>query len=82
MKKRVFSVLLIVAMMASTLAACGGKADETKAAGETKAAEETKADVYKRQEGDSLYQAQVNKVDRILEKLYLKEGMTLLDRCV
>lgn len=28
---------------------------------------------------DTLYQAQVNKVDHILEKLYLKEGMTLLD---
>lgn len=28
---------------------------------------------------DSLYQAQKNKVDYILEKLYLKEGMTLLD---
>lgn len=28
---------------------------------------------------DTLYQAQVNKVDYILEKLYLKEGMTLLD---
>ena len=28
---------------------------------------------------DSLYQAQVNKVDYILKKLYLKEGMTLLD---
>ena len=28
---------------------------------------------------DSLYEAQKNKVDRILEKLYLKEGMTLLD---
>lgn len=34
---------------------------------------------YFKHEGDSLYQAQVNKVDRILEKLYLKEGMTLLD---
>lgn len=30
-------------------------------------------------EDDSLYQAQVNKVDYILEKLFLKEGMTLLD---
>ena len=30
-------------------------------------------------EDDSLYQAQVNKVDYILKKLYLKEGMTLLD---
>lgn len=28
---------------------------------------------------DTLYHAQVNKVDRILDKLYLKEGMTLLD---
>lgn len=28
---------------------------------------------------DTLYQAQVNKVDYILKKLYLKEGMTLLD---
>lgn len=30
-------------------------------------------------ESDSLYQAQVNKVDYILKKLCLKEGMTLLD---
>ena len=30
-------------------------------------------------ENDTLYQAQVNKVDYILKKLYLKEGMTLLD---
>lgn len=30
-------------------------------------------------EDDSLYQAQVNKVDYILKKLYLKEGMKLLD---
>ena len=30
-------------------------------------------------EDDSLYQAQVNKVDYILKKLYLKEGMSLLD---
>lgn len=30
-------------------------------------------------EDDTLYQAQVNKVDYILKKLYLKEGMTLLD---
>ena len=30
-------------------------------------------------EDDTLYQAQVNKVDHILAKLYLKEGMTLLD---
>lgn len=28
---------------------------------------------------DTLYQAQVNKVHHILDKLYLKEGMTLLD---
>ena len=28
---------------------------------------------------DTLYQAQVQKVERILEKLYLKEGMTLCD---
>ena len=28
---------------------------------------------------DSLYQAQVNKTDYILEKLALKEGMSLLD---
>lgn len=28
---------------------------------------------------DSLYEAQKNKTERILEKLYLKEGMTLLD---
>lgn len=34
---------------------------------------------YFKTEGDSLYQAQVNKADYILEKLYLKEGMTLLD---
>lgn len=34
---------------------------------------------YFRHEDDSLYQAQVNKVDYILEKLYLKEGMSLLD---
>lgn len=34
---------------------------------------------YFKSEDDSLYQAQVNKVDYILEKLYLKEGMTLLD---
>lgn len=34
---------------------------------------------YFRKEEDSLYQAQVNKVDYILEKLYLKEGMSLLD---
>lgn len=30
-------------------------------------------------EDDTLCQAQVNKVDHILEKLYLKEGMSLLD---
>ena len=30
-------------------------------------------------EDDSLYQAQVNKVDYILKKLYLKKGMSLLD---
>lgn len=30
-------------------------------------------------EDDTLYQAQINKVNYILEKLYLKEGMTLLD---
>ena len=30
-------------------------------------------------EDDTLYQAQVQKVERILEKLYLKEGMTLCD---
>lgn len=30
-------------------------------------------------EDDTLYQAQVNKVDYILKKLYLKEGMSLLD---
>lgn len=34
---------------------------------------------YFRHEGDTLYQAQVNKVDYILEKLYLQEGMSLLD---
>lgn len=34
---------------------------------------------YFRHEDDTLYQAQVNKVDYILEKLYLKEGMNLLD---
>lgn len=34
---------------------------------------------YFRSENDTLYQAQVNKVDYILQKLYLKEGMTLLD---
>lgn len=30
-------------------------------------------------ENDTLYQAQVNKTDYILKKLYLKEGMSLLD---
>lgn len=34
---------------------------------------------YFKTENDSLYTAQCNKVDRILEKLYLKEGMTLCD---
>lgn len=34
---------------------------------------------YFMHDDETLYQAQVNKVDRILEKLYLKEGMTLLD---
>lgn len=34
---------------------------------------------YFMNENDTLYQAQVNKVDYILRKLYLKEGMTLLD---
>lgn len=34
---------------------------------------------YFKNETDSLYQAQCNKVDRILEKLYLKEDMTLCD---
>ena len=34
---------------------------------------------YFRHEDDTLYQAQVNKVDYILQKLYLKEGMRLLD---
>ncbi len=34
---------------------------------------------YFKNETDSLYQAQVNKVDYILQKLYLKENMTLLD---
>lgn len=34
---------------------------------------------YFKEEGDSLYQAQVNKVDHILDKLSLKEGMNLLD---
>lgn len=34
---------------------------------------------YFKDENDTLYQAQVNKVDYILQKLYLKEGMKLLD---
>ena len=34
---------------------------------------------YFKHDDDTLYQAQVNKVDYILQKLYLKEGMTLLD---
>lgn len=34
---------------------------------------------YFKEETDTLYQAQVNKVEHILEKLCLKEGMTLLD---
>lgn len=34
---------------------------------------------YFMHEDDTLYQAQVNKVDHILKKLYLKEGMNLLD---
>lgn len=34
---------------------------------------------YFKNPDDTLYQAQVNKVDHILEKLYLKEGMSLLD---
>lgn len=34
---------------------------------------------YFEKEEDSLYEAQCNKVDRILQKLYLKEGMTLCD---
>lgn len=34
---------------------------------------------YFKNENDTLYQAQVNKVDYILNKLYLKEGMSLLD---
>ncbi len=34
---------------------------------------------YFRHEDDTLYQAQVNKVDYILEKLHLEEGMSLLD---
>lgn len=34
---------------------------------------------YFKHDDDDLYQAQVNKVDYILEKLHLEEGMTLLD---
>lgn len=34
---------------------------------------------YFQNEEDTLYDAQVHKVDRILKKLYLKEGMELLD---
>ncbi len=34
---------------------------------------------YFKREEDTLYEAQCNKVDRILEKLYLKEGMTVCD---
>lgn len=34
---------------------------------------------YFKSEIDSLYQAQVNKVDHILQKLHLEKGMTLLD---
>ncbi len=34
---------------------------------------------YFKTETDSLYQAQIQKVDRILEKLYLSQGMTLCD---
>ena len=34
---------------------------------------------YFKNEGDTLYEAQLNKVDHILEKLHLQEGMTLLD---
>lgn len=34
---------------------------------------------YFMHEDDTLYQAQINKVDHILKKLYLKEGMSLLD---
>ena len=37
---------------------------------------------YFKNPGDTLYQAQVNKVDYILQKLNLKEGMTLLDMAV
>lgn len=34
---------------------------------------------YFKNPDDTLYQAQINKISYILEKLYLKEGMTLLD---
>lgn len=34
---------------------------------------------YFKDEDDTLYQAQINKVEHILEKLYLKKGMSLLD---
>lgn len=34
---------------------------------------------YFKSEGDTLYAAQINKINHILDKLYLKEGMTLLD---
>lgn len=34
---------------------------------------------YFKTDQDTLYEAQCNKVERILKKLYLKEGMTLLD---
>jgi cyclopropane-fatty-acyl-phospholipid synthase len=34
---------------------------------------------YFRQDSDTLYEAQINKVHHILEKLHLEEGMTLLD---
>ncbi|MGN1319405.1 MAG: class I SAM-dependent methyltransferase [Lachnospirales bacterium] len=34
---------------------------------------------YFKNENDSLYNAQINKVERILEKLYLSENMTLCD---
>lgn len=34
---------------------------------------------YFKQEGDSLFEAQVQKVDHILDKLHLEKGMTLLD---
>ncbi|MDD7739551.1 MAG: class I SAM-dependent methyltransferase, partial [Lachnospiraceae bacterium] len=34
---------------------------------------------YFKSSSDSLYEAQKNKVEHILQKLYLEEGMTLLD---